>query len=462
MIQERRRVILLCSRKPIVAEFMLLAESIAEERCLKSTVLIPEGLRSMLPAVLPAGSEVMTSGYASWRNRGVLAAVRYAFHAALRRVAKIFRSGIVRDFLETWEANSRGKWIGRHLLQICKNDAALLLADDRDIRVDQGILAIAREQKVFTMTVSFGQSSPKADSGQRTSRQFDLDLAPYRVLKRYISKCYPESVRVTESGRRILFLRPGEYFALKLHGTLLPVPWSYGGGASDVVAVADARAATDLEGLGVPKEKIFVAGQCSHDELWSTLASRQMLRASLNERYELDASCKLIVLSMPALGEHGIIPLADQVRLSKDLVGEMAKVEGANVLVSLHPRQGEGAYNSLVTGKVRLLREPLRGVIAAADLFVAYSSTIEWAQLLGVPAVALECFGIPYSLFKDQPGVRVVNSLDKVAPTCISLLSSGVERAAALSELDAFREHSLFDGRARARILSQVKSRLSR
>lgn len=454
-------IFLLCSRRPIVAEFQLLAETLSVETDWRIIFVVPDGLREMFQKKLPKRSEVVFTGREAWLNSGLLNGLMYGVFGLLRKVALISRflnQNVITDFLQTWEAVARGRWFAGRVLHIDRVGVAVLTADDRDIRMDQGILLKARIHHIFSMTVAFGKSDPEADSGRRSQAEYAVDQKPWKSIKQWVAKKYPEGVRVDTAGNRLFFLRVGEYAALRMHAALFPVPWSYGGGCANRVVIPDNVAKKLLIQLGVPVEKIFLAGQISQDILWESYARRDEIRADLNRRYQFSPECPLVVMAMPVLGEHGMISEAGQGDEADFLFHALGELNAPNVLVSLHPRQSRQQYELLARKcGIYVAAEPLREVLAAADLFVAYSSTIAWAQLLKIPTVALEYHNLGYSLFAGQFGVRDVASRKEVGATCAALLPSGAMHEQVCQELSEKIDRTTFDGRVRRRIIDEIK-----
>lgn len=459
-------IFLLCSRRPIVAEFQLLAETLSAETDWRIIFVVPDGLREMFQNKLPQRSEIIFTGPEAWFNAGFINGLIYGVFGLLRKVAQIsraFNQLFITDFLQTWEAVARGRWFAGRVLHVDRVGVAVLAADDRDIRMDQGILLKAKRHHVFCMTVAFGKSDPEADSGRRSQANFAVDQKPWKLLKQWVAKKYPAGVRVDATGNRLLFFRMGEYVALRMHSSLFPLPWSYGGGFSNRVAIPDNVTEGLLLQQGVPREKVFLAGQISQDILWELHERRDEIRVSLNKRYQFHPERPLVILAMPVLGEHGMISGSGQEDEAKFLFHTLGELNAPNVLVSLHPRQSRQQYELLAkTYGVHLAAEPLREVLAAADLFVAYSSTIAWAQLLEIPTLALEYHNLCYSLFSGQPGVRDVSSREQVGVTCAALLPSGAMHKQVCRELSGSVDRTTFDGAVRRRIIDEIKLQIKR
>jgi hypothetical protein len=123
------------------------------------------------------------------------------------------------------------------------------------------------------------------------------------------------------------------------------------------------------------------------------------------------------------------------------------------------PRQERSHYERLAaTCGLTISAAPLRDVLAAADLFVAYSSTISWAQLLGIPSVALEYYNLGYTLFTDEPGVLAVSTRESLADACVDALQNGSTRRELLAQLEAAATNTPFDGQVRQRFIAEIRA----
>lgn len=455
------RVYLLCSRRPIVAEFCLLAEKLSAQGY-KPVLVVPNGLWHLLPRPLPPGAELVGTNSQAWRQAGMVPLAIYVAYALARRLGRLARQSglqLAADFLDTSEAIARGRSFARRILKLGTEGAAVLTADDRDIRVDQGVLSEAARLGMRTLSVAFGKSDVATDAFRRAAPAYQLASGPWKRLKASIARSYPQGVRSDENGRQVLFFRPGEYLALRRHGLLFPAPWSYGGGTADKVSATDEAAAATMRQLGVPAGKIAVTGQCSHDTLWRVGQDRQRIRAQLDEKYGFSPSQALVLVALPPLSEHGLTDNELQQNETGFLFETMANLNGKNVLVSLHPRQEPASYQALAARfGLTIATEALREILPAAQLFVAYSSTISWAQLLGIPSVALEYYGFGYTLFANEPGVESALTRESLYPLCETCLKDDKARQSMVQAMSRMPARSLFDGEVCTRLIRLIGS----
>jgi hypothetical protein len=357
------------------------------------------------------------------------------------------------EMIKTAEAVGRGYWFACFLSRQLGLPRAIAIADDRDIRSDAGLVQFALRCGIRTVTVNFGKSDARADFGRRAKdNTYIVDDPPARWLKAWMVREAPRELFDKEF-HPVVFTPPGAFAVLWLVGRTLPVPWSYGGGNSDRTAVQNIEARDQLVAAGVPVSKIRVTGQCTHDLLWSMNLNRASIRSKLEKKYNLSAERPLLICALPVLGEHNYLSDDYQRESTEFLLSILARSQ-SNVLLSLHPRQSRERYATVADSHgVSLLDEPLSEVLPAADAFVAYSSTLEWAQLLGIPAVALEYFELGFCLFDNMPGIVTVTTRADLPEALNTVLFNPKEIAKLKAQTEDVRRSNRFDGGASARVL---------
>lgn len=449
------RVLLLCSRRPVASEFALLAERLVQRGYRPVLVLpFPE-----IEALLLEDQSPDVDRFRVYERASTGAWITAAVHAGLRRLGALLGKAGLRflsDFVLTSEGLSRGRWAAARLIGEAPV-AAVLTGDDRDLRADAGFLSYARERRIPAISVAFAKSDYKADAGRRAS-----DLAHLAShLPKDAGARHPKLFR-DDGGKVLSFVTAGELAALERFDAMLPVPWSYGGGRADKVTVIEDADRDAAVALGVPAQKIVVVGQCSHDVLHDRKVRAADIRRSVFTTYGFAESKPLIVCSLPALGEHTMSTQSSQQADSEFLFAALA-ASGANILISLHPRQKRANYEPLAqTYGVAIAYEPLRDVLSAADLFVAYSSTLAWAVLLDVPAVALEYYDLGYRLFDTADGMAIAAIRDELAGVIDRALHDETFRSEMAARRREARRGVPFDGRCRDRIvdlIDQLKQR---
>jgi CDP-Glycerol:Poly(glycerophosphate) glycerophosphotransferase len=287
---------------------------------------------------------------------------------------------------------------------------AVVIFDDRRVRPDLVVRNVADEYGVSVVLVPFAASSVEADVyARRLKRACHVDVGPWRWLKRQLAKYWPEQVHQDATVGRLLFFEPLETITLALTGLLSARPWVLGGSNPDVACAFNDDHRKYLIAGGVRAETIVVTGQPSLDALAVAGASGDDLRSQLRDRYRLPADRPLVICCVPQHAEHHLVSWERHREMTEELFSALVG-SGASVLLSLHPKSRlENYADAAARHGLPIIAEQLVKVLPAADLLVAaFSSTVAWAIGLGLPAVVVDALGSNYRLFRDVPGVTVV------------------------------------------------------
>jgi hypothetical protein len=255
----------------------------------------------------------------------------------------------------------------------------------------------------------------------------------------------------------MLYYRPFELMALKRFGVLSANPWVMGAGHSDIVCV-DSRATGDRYlGYGVPEAKLRIVGDTAFDGLHQAYLARDGLRRSLIREYALDPEKKNIIVSLPNLAEHDLLPWDAHFR-EIDFLMAALKGTGGNILVSLHPKMDPSKY-AYLEGEFgcRILTQRLAQALPAGDLFVAtFSSTVVWAVLCGIRAVVVDFYGLDSDMFDFLKSVSIVTRRDDLSATLEQALLTAPDFSEDWRKLS---REEVFDGRTLQRYLRLIPSK---
>lgn len=338
--------------------------------------------------------------------------------------------------------------------------AAVLLTGDRHLGFELPLIKAARERGIRTVVVPTGYGEPDASAHIRKGRR------QYRAVGRRASLAAravfsrPElRGQIFDSPHgRLSFYNAGITMALQSMGMLSPNPWVNGGGLADLVAVDGEDTRQRYERLGVPRSKIVVTGHQSHDILFEHWRTRDDLRRRLLAGYFPNGVRPLVILAVPQLGEHGLLPWAEHRAAINTLVESLVST-GGNVLLSLHPKSKNEDYDDLEHRyRCRIAKEPLVDVLPAGDCFVAtFSSTIRWAILCGIPAVVMDFWGFGYRTYEDFGGVLQVQDTHALGPVVARVISDQAYRnALAAAQRESAGRIGVFDGQARQRLSALI------
>lgn len=190
----------------------------------------------------------------------------------------------------------------------------------------------------------------------------------------------------------------------------------------------------------------------------SHVQKKTTLHADISKKY-FARHLPLVLVAMPQLREHNILPATEDDRFSKNLVEAVASIPGCNVLLSLHPKMKTQEYLHLeeCAAHVHIAKdERLSTCLPAADMFIScFQSTLYWAPLCGVLPVFLDYFEMGYDFqeFKSFQVLRCLEAMQK------DLQHSFKNRAKFASVITADAEKlGPFDGKSHQRILDILNS----
>ena len=448
-----RAVVILCEGPTPTIEMLLLASAIEQDGRLRPVLVFRNAATydSVSPSDLADLQVVTTYSETPPKQpkRSVFAwAARLLLTVPLASYCRTYWRYLVRlDLSEAW-ANE----VFRRFDPI-----AVVVHNDRSIGFGPAFCKRARVAGRLSIAVPFAVADPEADTVPRKrDPMYRRGSRPFRLLKELIAWLRPAQFRHTSHGE-LLFFDPPLLVALAQKNMLLPRPWTYGGGRTDVVAVYGEAEQLRIVSAGVPAEKILVSGQVSSDYLWRRYQERDDLRRHFSRAYGLKGGRPLLICALPIVGEHNLVEWDRHLQLTEMLLAALGSVE-CDVLLSLHPRQNRANYVEMAARHLLpILNEPLREVLPIADIFVCYSSTIKWALQMKIPCISLEYFDLGYELFADLDGVEVVRSIDELCPT-IDRLIAECSRPGEISQRLARTAQGIgrFDGRAAERIIETL------
>lgn len=343
--------------------------------------------------------------------------------------------------------------------EICKSErpAAILVPGDRELSPVPGMLRAGRELGIPTIIVATGHPYTQGVAFFRKPySRFRVSLADRPpLLNFYAARRYPKQVHETAYGP--MLFSPGWIVCALASLNMLPEnPWVQGGGHSSYVLLNDRRRINAFLELGAPEHKLVLLGDHLLDPLFNAWSERDVVRSNFFKAHGLPADSKLIMFSVPNDAEHNVCSWDEHLgRMA--LYFEKLGNARANVFLSLHPKSSPESYRALAEKRgLKFATQRLTEILPAADIFVCSgSSTIQWAQLCGVPAINLDYFSLKDVEYVDTPGVYNVVSPEEFEQLLQLTLAGN-------NTLDAaFRQHSAdlragcrFDGQSGQRICS--------
>lgn len=416
-------ILFCCNRLAPSLELTFTMQAVARAGARPIALLESENLLNLLPPDRLRDIEIVLLPNLL-RRYGVLTLPR-----AIGFVGKCFRLlGIdsVADILATLRGLITGQRALARLRQLYPVEA-IVVADDRSLGWEYGVLLSGRRLGIRSIGVPFALSDPDADWLVRDGKPKYDPAAGWGLeqwLKRYVRKYYNKNIR-SKGGKERMFLTAGQAWVQMMAGGMFSQPWAYGGGFTDVAAVFGAFDRRKQISLGAPEDKLVVTGQSSMDLLYRSSRRAAQIRDELSRMYGLAPDRPIIICAVPQHLEHGLLAADDHWALVDRLLSELAAT-GANIVLSLHPRSKPADYKSFAAAHGAVIaQQPLIEIIAAGDLFVAaMSSTVRWAILLRIPAIVLDDFAMGGDSMFEGSGVCFLQQRDRLAETARDLLSN--------------------------------------
>lgn len=264
----------------------------------------------------------------------------------------------------------------------------------------------------------------------------------------------------TVSGEKLSFF--GEpatraYAALRM---LPPNPWVLGGGYSDWILVDSSDVKQRYLELGVPENKVVATGHPDFDLLAVAMQNKERGRQCLVDKYHLDPTRKIVVITLPNWAEVGLKEW-DWHWAENQLLCQSAVSQSCNVLLSLHPTQQRQHYLFLeqIYRPLRIIDEKLATVLPVADIFLTglASSTIPWAVLSAVPTIIADHYPEKDRIHQGLPGVFYIEHPDLLVPALSGLIEDQ-ERFQAVrdQQRQQSERYGRLDGMAMRRIVDAL------
>ncbi len=356
-------------------------------------------------------------------------------------------------------------WLRRQCRQAARllealSPAALLLSGDRELGPFPAWQRAARDRRVPCVVAGVTLPSPDSDAFGRFHRaRFFAGIGQAAPLINLVAAwCFPRQCRRAD-GRRLLFTPGWLTLALALAGMRIPMPWVQGSNSDAILTDCEARKALYVAN-GIPAARVRITGRVLYDDLFRLAASKADLRRRLLDDLAMPADLPIVLVSVPASAEHGLMDARTHYEKIEELLDHLASLN-ANIILSLHPRSDRQDYAKRIREtKLRLLDKPLFQYMAAADVFVCEASTtIDWAILCGVPTVDLQHSGIRIETWREFPGVLAFDRLDEAMEAIDRLIRDPATHARLqAAQMDGRDRICLFDGKCADRFRAVLES----
>lgn len=316
---------------------------------------------------------------------------------------------------------------------------------DRHGDIEAAVAKSARERSIPVVLPYMAFSDVKSLVTQRKGNFLHANSFLSPLYYKWVCRRHPETVR-----DGVLFYVPFQVRALDRFGALPENPWTFGCGLSDAVCVDNLSTLERYVSYGVDPGRLHILGDTAYDSLFERHQERNFISQRLRGRYSFLPDRKIIMVALPQLAEHDLLPWDVHFR-EIDFIMETLAACGQNVAVSLHPKQDRARY-AYLEGKYgcRLLDGRLMDWLPAADVFVAtYSSTVIWAVLCGIPSVVVDFYGLDYAMFDFLTSPKVIKSHADFPQAVKSALASNPDFS---RDWESLSRNFVFDGRTTERL----------
>jgi len=246
--------------------------------------------------------------------------------------------------------------------------------------------------------------------------------------------------------------------ALEKFGIITKNPWFMGSGLSDIICLANENMKKYYVKNGVEKEKIRITGDVSYDKLYYKYMEKEDLKENIINKYKLCKDKQNIIISLPQLGEHNILPWKEHWKEINFLMDNIDSLK-QNILVSLHPKMDKNKYLFLEDRyNCKILEERLVDILVVADIFVAtFSSTVIWSVLCGIKTLVIDFYGLNYTIFDFLTSIIKVDNKKLLKHNLNNILASNIDFT---QDWQSLSKNEVFDGKTIERysnIIEDVK-----
>ena len=222
---------------------------------------------------------------------------------------------------------------------------------------------------------------------------------------------FKEQVFIDQKSTKIYFYYSIYYSLILFLLKALPKrPWINGASNGDIICVDAEKTKQNLISHGIIEKKIKVTGFIEYQTLIERLDHKNKIRDFLINKYFINTKKQdIIVCALPQLKEHSLCTEKQHWNIIKNICTVLCSLP-CNILVSLHPRVNFNEYEFLLKDfKIQISKEPLEFILPTASIFVSGngSSTVLWSEIINIPTVVMDWYGLNYKIF-NETDIRVI------------------------------------------------------
>ena len=332
---------------------------------------------------------------------------------------------------------------------------ALVFAEDNIERDSFAWIAAAKRRGIPKTVVTYGALSVnEAENAYKASSAHQVPAAEAAVLRTHL----PAWLRTGE-GYTISRLPLIEAMGREMAGVSVANPWLVNTGDLDQIALESESARSAYLAEGFDAKRLKTSGHPFHDRLYAMQETREQQRLALGATYGIDPAKPWLLVAMPP-NQTGHRPVAGSVDYDA-LIWQFCHLPATctqwQILISPHPNLIGEERDKLRTGPGALIEGPVADLLPLADAYLAcVSSTIKWAQALGLPIIDYDCYNYGYDDYRFEPGVRTVNSRAELEVALQALDNDQALQAWRAASYERSSWWGKLDGRAMERIVQDI------
>lgn len=362
---------------------------------------------------------------------------------------KLFTSRLKKQekvFLENLEKNYKA--ISK-LIQDYKIDV-FLINGDRHLGLEPIFLKISKELNVPSIIVYLVDYADE-------ERIFHNDVVTKKIKPNILTSHYTER---SQNNLKYKVVRDSYYYphvignALDKFGVLTKNPYVMGSGSSDILCLNNKYYKDLYISRGIKEKKIRVVGDGVYDHIYKQYSQQEETKQNILEKYSLDISKKIVIVALPQLGEHIILPWKQHWEEISFLMKSLDSLDH-NILISLHPKMDRKKYEFLEDKyNCTILDERLADILPIADMFVAtFSSTVVWSVLCGIKTVVVDFYGLNYTMYDFLTSIKKVDKKENLKATLETTLSEVIDFS---KDWKSLSRDEVFDGKTIQRYIQLI------
>lgn len=336
-----------------------------------------------------------------------------------------------------------------NLVQEYKVDV-LLINGDRHLGLEPVFLKISKELNIPSIIIYLVDYADE-------ERIFHNDVVTKKIQPSIFTSSY---IRQSQDSLHYKVARDSYYYphvignALDKFGVLTKNPYVMGSGYSDILCLNNKYYKDLYISRGIKEKKIKVVGDGLYDHIYNQYSEKLEIKQKILKEYNLDNNKKIVIVALPQLGEHNMLPWDKHWKEIKFLMEKLENLE-QNLLISLHPKMDRKKYEFLEQKyNCTILDERLADVLPIADMFVAtFSSTVVWSVLCGIKTVVVDFYGLNYTMYDFLTSIKKVDQKENFETTLTTTLIEEIDFS---KDWKSLSRDEAFDGQTIQRYIQLI------